>query len=74
MPWSGFAFITEIPLDACAREARPLQYHREKNGGYTLYSVGQNGIDDGGRDYYRDFQNDRTVPKSADDIRIISQR
>lgn len=58
--------IADIPIDPCAREARPLQYCREKNGRYALYSVGRNGIDDGGRRY----SGDSAVPKSADDIRV----
>ena len=40
------AFTSAIPLDAM--NGQPLQYHLNIDGTYVLYSVGENGIDDGG--------------------------
>ena len=39
-------FIQKIPPDIINGE--PLKYHRDKEGNYSLYSVGWNEIDDGG--------------------------
>lgn len=41
------AYLTEIPVDPMAPTAAALQY-RQVGDGYLLYSVGHNGIDDGG--------------------------
>lgn len=40
-------YITEIPIDPMSATGAVLQY-RQVGGGYLLYSVGYNGIDDGG--------------------------
>jgi hypothetical protein len=39
-------FVGAIPLDPV--DDQPLRYRVEKDGNYTLYSVGENGVDDGG--------------------------
>ena len=40
------AFIQKVPTDIINGE--PLKYHAEKDGNYSLYSVGWNEVDDGG--------------------------
>lgn len=40
------AFLKSVPIDPVTGE--PLKYRREPGGGFTLYSVGDNGTDDGG--------------------------
>ena len=39
-------FLTAIPMDPV--DGQPLRYHRESGGTFLLYSVGENGVDDGG--------------------------
>ncbi|HTX22942.1 MAG TPA: hypothetical protein VMD27_13920 [Candidatus Aquilonibacter sp.] len=39
-------FLTTVPLDPV--DGQPLRYHRNANGTYLLYSIGENGVDDGG--------------------------
>ncbi len=39
-------FISSVPLDAI--DGQPLRYRRNADGTYLLYSVGDNGVDDGG--------------------------
>lgn len=41
--------LPEFPLDLYSD--KPFHYQRKPDGGYLLYSVGDNGIDDGGTDY-----------------------
>ncbi len=43
------ASLTHIPTDLLAPNAAPLQYRRESDGGFTLYSVGLNRVDDQGK-------------------------
>ncbi len=40
-------FIDQVPHDLC--NAEPLHYRVEADGNYALYSVGFNGVDDGGQ-------------------------
>lgn len=40
------AYLSTIPLDPV--DAQPLRYHREADGTFLLYSIGENGVDDGG--------------------------
>lgn len=42
------AMLTNVPLDVVSD--RPYRYRRTENGGFLLYSVGWNQIDDGGKD------------------------
>ncbi|HEX3101056.1 MAG TPA: hypothetical protein VHQ01_04665, partial [Pyrinomonadaceae bacterium] len=39
-------FLASVPLDAV--DGNPLRYRRNADGTYLLYSIGQNGVDDGG--------------------------
>ena len=38
--------LTDGPMDVM--DGKPLRYHKTSNGGYVLYSIGWNGVDDGG--------------------------
>lgn len=38
--------LHEVPVDF--QDAKPLRYRREANGEFLLWSVGKNGVDDGG--------------------------
>ncbi len=62
---TGAEDIPAVPEDIYA--AGPLRY-RHKGEGYVLYSVGPNGVDDGGRNYSDDY-NDPTA-RDSDDIAI----
>ena len=39
-------FLAEVPWDYM--DGKPLRYRRQDEGSFVLYSVGQNGVDDGG--------------------------
>ena len=39
-------FLTDMPRDFM--DGQPLRYRRNEDGAFTLYSVGQNCLDDGG--------------------------
>jgi hypothetical protein len=39
-------FFSAIPIDPY--DGKPLRYHPNADGTYLLYSVGENGVDDGG--------------------------
>lgn len=39
-------FLSAVPTDYM--DGKPMKYHLNSNGSFTLYSVGQNGIDEGG--------------------------
>jgi hypothetical protein len=39
-------FVSTVPLDPV--DGQPLRYHPNSNGTFLLYSVGENGVDDGG--------------------------
>ena len=39
-------FLAAVPLDPV--DGQPLRYRRDADGTFTLYSVGENGVDDGG--------------------------
>lgn len=39
-------FLPSVPVDPC--DGKPLKYHANSDGTYLLYSVGENGVDDGG--------------------------
>src|SRR5262249_28575811 len=39
-------FLESVPLDPI--DGNPLRYHRNDDGTFLLYSVGENGVDDGG--------------------------
>jgi hypothetical protein len=39
-------FMTTVPMDPM--DGKPLRYRRNADGTYLLYSVGENGVDDGG--------------------------
>jgi hypothetical protein len=39
-------FVSSVPIDYM--DGQPLKYHLRPEGGFTLYSVGENGKDDGG--------------------------
>ena len=56
-------YVKELPKDIFNNDA-DLNYSR-KNGGYLLYSVGPNGIDDGGKGI-----EDRGKDKDCDDIGV----
>jgi hypothetical protein len=51
-------YLKEIPIDFFS--GKPLIYH-SSTGGYTLYSVGVNGMDDGGQGFDDDPQGDDIV-------------
>lgn len=62
-------FIAHVPHDLCSGE--PLHYRVEADGNYTLYSVGFNGVDDGGKIVMKkdsDGKESKTVidPKQGD--------
>lgn len=57
-------YTAAIPMDPFAD--RPFVYRRQPVG-FTLYSVGLNGEDDGGKGY-RDYESDREVNAGEDDI------
>ncbi len=40
-------YLPEVPVDPLSQDSSPLNYRRTDDG-YLLYSVGENGIDDGG--------------------------
>jgi len=40
------AYLSEVPIDPMS--GKPLRYHANTDGTYLLYSVGENGKDDGG--------------------------
>jgi hypothetical protein len=56
-------YIADVPLDAFSND--DLHYQREGDG-YLLYSVGPNGVDDGGRNFNEEW-NDRSDIESATD-------
>jgi len=39
-------FLAVVPIDYM--DGQPMRYRRNTNGGFTLYSVGEDGEDDGG--------------------------
>jgi hypothetical protein len=39
-------FSPSVPIDPC--DGKPLRYHSNADGTYLLYSVAENGVDDGG--------------------------
>jgi hypothetical protein len=39
-------FLPSVPIDP--NGGKPLRYHPNSDGTYLLYSVGENGVDDGG--------------------------
>lgn len=39
-------FLASVPLDPV--DGQPLRYRRNADGSFTLYSIGENGVDDGG--------------------------
>jgi hypothetical protein len=48
-------FIQVVPHDVIG--GQPLNYHRTDNGKFTLYSVGWNGTDDGGKVFVLEYSN-----------------
>lgn len=44
------AFLAEVPVDF--QDAQPLRYRREANGEFRLWSVGENGTDEGGNNEF----------------------
>ena len=43
------AWLKQVPTDLANRSSAPLKYRREADGGFVLYSVGLNGVDDQGK-------------------------
>jgi hypothetical protein len=43
------SYIPQVPSDILATTTSELKYHRTSDGGYQLYSVGFNHVDDGGK-------------------------
>ena len=43
------AWLKQVPADLLVPSGAPLKYHREADGGFVLYSVGLNGVDDQGK-------------------------
>jgi hypothetical protein len=43
------AWLKQIPTDLLVPSGTPLKYRREADGGFVLYSVGLNGVDDQGK-------------------------
>lgn len=54
--------LPEFPLDLYSD--KPFHYQRKPDGGYLLYSVGDNGIDDGGTDYTGEIVSGEWVDQS----------
>ena len=44
------SFLREVPMDF--QDAQPLRYRREANGQFRLWSVGENGTDEGGNNEF----------------------
>jgi len=42
-------WLKQVPGDLLATNAAPMKYRREADGGFVLYSIGLNGVDDQGR-------------------------
>jgi hypothetical protein len=42
-------WLKQVPTDLLAEGGAPLKYRREADGGFVLYSVGLNGVDDQGK-------------------------
>lgn len=57
-------FIDSVPHDICNGE--PLHYRVEADGNYTLYSVGFNGTDDGGKIVMKAGSDTAIDPKQGD--------
>jgi hypothetical protein len=43
------AWLKQVPIDLLAAGGAPLKYRREADGGFVLYSVGLNRVDDQGK-------------------------
>ena len=52
-------FIAAIPTDPM--DGKPLRYEKQADGGYVLYSIGWNKVDDGGRLGWTNQAKDRSV-------------
>jgi hypothetical protein len=55
-------FLAEVPLDRM--DGKPLRYRMEPTGGFLLYSVGSDGVDDGGNGGRADGASSPTFPTS----------
>jgi len=61
-----FQYIADVPLDAFSND--DLHYEREGDG-YLLYSVGPNGVNDGGRNFYEEFENCSELESATEEER-----
>lgn len=59
-------FLAETPVDWF--DGKPLRYRPNAGGGYTLYSVGQDGVDNGGDPEPRDPNGSFRGPESGRDL------
>jgi hypothetical protein len=62
----GCQYIADVPLDAFSND--DLHYQREGDD-YLLYSVGPNGIDDGGRNFNEEYENWSDFESATDEQR-----
>jgi hypothetical protein len=60
------AILPTVPLDLYTEQ--PFIYQRKDDGGYLLYSVSDNGIDDGGTNRDGEIINGEWVEEEPDDF------
>ena len=66
-------YLDEIPCDPFT-EDKPFHYSRLEPNGWAIYSVGPNGIDDGGYNKSERKSNPDDEQKDGDDIRVFIER
>jgi hypothetical protein len=70
-------FLSEVPIDYL--DGAPLRYRVEESGSFVLWSVGNNGKDDGGspserRSYWLSVTNDAVWPQPASEAEVTASR